>query len=52
MNLIFQFYSVLFLSIKYSVYTRDKEHQGPILKHHLCLNPGKKQTFGTKAKKM
>ena len=54
MNLIFEFYyvSVLFLCIKYSVYTRDKEHKGPILKHHLCLNPGKKQTFGTKAKKM
>ena len=53
MNLIFEFYSVsvLFLCIKYSVYTRDKEHKGPILKHHFCLNLSKKQTFVSKVKK-
>ena len=52
MNLIFEFYSVsvLFLCIKYSVYTRDKEHKGPILKHHFSLNLSKKQTFVTKVK--
>ena len=43
---------VLLLCIKYSVHTRDKEHKGPILKHHFCWILSKKQTLVTKVKKM
>ena len=50
LNLLYFNQLVLFLCIKYSVHTRDKEHKGPILKHHFCLNLSKKQTFVTKVK--
>ena len=53
MDLIFEFFSVsIDFMHQISLHISDNEHKGPILKHHLCLNLGKKQTFGTKVKKM
>ena len=38
---------ILYLCIKYSIHTRDKEYKGRILKHHFCLDLSKNQTFVT-----